>query len=127
KGGDPGKMRNEIFTSMDTDRCFGEQTKLGKDTMPKAAQHILVCKQNSHWLYGSHDRDHALLQGDSEQWFAWLADHTSFSFQGLHGHLNMLKEARKSGGKSEDGYWYAYRRLGKRTLKKYAGRTADLT
>jgi LuxR family maltose regulon positive regulatory protein len=97
--------------------------------MPKAAEHVLIYKQdqNSHWLYKNNNRDYAFLQGDSEQWFAWLADHTSFSFQGLHGHLNMLKEARKSGGKGEDGYWYAYRRQGKRTMKKYAGRTADLT
>ena len=97
--------------------------------MPKAAQHVLIYKQdqNSHWLYKNNNRDYAFLQGDSEQWFAWLADHTSFSFQGRHGHLNMLKEARKSGGKGEDGYWYAYRRQGKRTMKKYAGRTADLT
>jgi len=97
--------------------------------MLKAAQHVVIYKQdqNSHWLYKNNNGDSAFLQGDSEQWFAWLADHTSFSFQGLHGHLNMLKEARKSGGKGEDGYWYAYRRQGKRTMKKYVGRTADLT
>lgn len=40
------------------------------------------------------------------------------------GHLTLLKETRARG---EDGYWYAYRRLGKRTVKKYAGRPADLT
>src|SRR5579863_7362642 len=53
-----------------------------------------------------------------------LAASTSFSFQGREGHLTLLKEARPRGG---DGYWYAYRRQGKRTAKKYAGRTADLS
>ena len=75
-------------------------------------------------LYEQDDRDHPLLQGGDELWFAWLAIHTSFSFQGQHGQLNLLKEARPRG---EEGYWYAYRRQGKRMAKKYAGRSKDLT
>jgi len=75
-------------------------------------------------LYEQGDRDHPLLQGGDELWFAWLATHTSFSFQGKHGQLNLLKEARPRG---EEGYWYAYRRQGKRMGKKYAGRSKDLT
>src|SRR5581483_4867186 len=46
-----------------------------------------------------------------------------FSFQGKDGHLTLLKEPRVRG----TDYWYAYRSLNGRTLKKYAGRTADLT
>src|SRR5262249_11534061 len=56
-------------------------------------------------------------------WFAWLADHSSFSFHGKHGHLSLLKEARARGA----DYWYAYRSLKGRTVKKYAGRSVDLT
>jgi LuxR family maltose regulon positive regulatory protein len=56
--------------------------------------------------------------------FRLLDECTSFSFQGQQGHLNLLKEMRVRGG---DGYWYAYRRQGKRVVKKYAGRPADLT
>ncbi|MBE3561378.1 MAG: hypothetical protein IMW89_19480 [Ktedonobacteraceae bacterium] len=36
----------------------------------------------------------------------------------------MLKETRQRG---REGYWYAYRRQGKRTFKQYAGRTSDLS
>lgn len=56
--------------------------------------------------------------------FRLLDEDTSFSFHGQQGHLTLLKETRVRGG---DGYWYAYRRQGKRVVKKYAGRPADLT
>jgi LuxR family transcriptional regulator, maltose regulon positive regulatory protein len=56
--------------------------------------------------------------------FRLLDENTSFSFHGQQGHLTLLKETRVRG---DDGYWYAYRRLGKRVVKKYAGRPADLT
>jgi LuxR family transcriptional regulator, maltose regulon positive regulatory protein len=64
------------------------------------------------------------VRQEPQAWQRRLAVSTSFSFQGREGHLTLLKEARPRGG---DGYWYAYRRQGKRTAKKYAGRTADLT
>src|SRR5947209_1680776 len=94
--------------------------------MPKAAVHTLTwsSERGMYDLYEQDDRDHPLLQGGDELWFAWLATHTSFSFQGKHGQLNLLKEARPRG---EEGYWYAYRRQGKRMAKKYAGRSKDLT
>src|SRR5260221_1367090 len=63
------------------------------------------------------------IREEPEAWQRRLAAYTSFSFQGREGHLTLLKEARPRGG---DGYWYAYRRQGKRTAKKYARRTADL-
>ena len=43
--------------------------------------------------------------------FRMLDEFTSFSFQGQQGHLTLLKETRVRGS---DGYWYAYRRQGKR-------------
>ncbi len=68
--------------------------------------------------------DSPLWYQDIERWFPWLRTHRSFSFQGQHGRLNLLKETRQRG---EEGYWYAYRSQGKRTRKRYAGRSADLT
>ncbi|GHO91133.1 hypothetical protein KSF_011810 [Reticulibacter mediterranei] len=64
------------------------------------------------------------MREETDTWREWLASHTSFSFRGREGHLTLLKETRARGG---DGYWYAYRHLGKRTVKKYVGRPADLT
>ncbi len=68
-----------------------------------------------------HSTNTMCIHEEPEAWFKRLAVYTSFSFQGREGHLSLLKEARPRGG---DGYWYAYRRQGKRTVKKYAGRTA---
>ena len=56
-------------------------------------------------------------------WRGWRTT-ARFSFQGKHGHLSLLKETRR---RSKEGYWYAYRRQGKRRIKQYAGRTLDLT
>lgn len=53
----------------------------------------------------------------------WLERHSSFAFLGHEGRINLLKEARKGGV----GYWYAYRRLGKKVAKKYAGRSGEIT
>jgi LuxR family maltose regulon positive regulatory protein len=64
-----------------------------------------------------------LVHEDQKAWLQWLTEHTSFAFQGRQGHLSLLKEVRPRG----DGYWYAYRRQGKRTIKQYAGRTANLS
>lgn len=64
-----------------------------------------------------------LLQGERDDWIAWLTAHTSFSFQGLHGRLNVQKETRQRGG----SYWYAYRRQGKHVAKKYVGQTTDVS
>jgi LuxR family maltose regulon positive regulatory protein len=62
--------------------------------------------------------------GDDASWLAWLGERRSFAFQGAAGQLSLLREARAG---VADGYWYAYRRHGARTHKRYAGRTADLT
>jgi LuxR family maltose regulon positive regulatory protein len=94
--------------------------------MPKAAQHTLL------WLPGRecyilHEQgqpERALTHEDDEAWFLWLTAHSSFSFQGKHGQLNLLREARIRGG---EGYWYAYRRQGRQMRKKYVGVNASLT
>jgi LuxR family transcriptional regulator, maltose regulon positive regulatory protein len=93
--------------------------------MPKAAMYTLVwsSERGMYDLYEQANRDHPLLQGGDALWFEWLANHTSFSFQGRYDQLNLLKEARPRG----EGYWYAYRRQGKHVVKKYVGRSTDLT
>jgi len=54
---------------------------------------------------------------------AWLTTHSSFSFQGQSGHLNVLKESRQRGA----GYWYAYHTKESHTRKRYLGPTAMVT
>src|SRR5581483_3013362 len=63
------------------------------------------------------------LTGDEQQWVAWLESISAFSFQGQQGHLTVRKEARPRGAQ----YWYAYRRVGPRMMKKYLGRSTTLT
>lgn len=91
--------------------------------MPKRATPTLIwsAEQTSYGLFVQND---ALLQAESPAWFAWLATHTSFSFQGQQGSLHLQKETRPRG---KEGYWYAYRRQGKHMVKHYVGRSADLS
>src|ERR1700680_4080790 len=92
--------------------------------MPRVAEHALTWspERDAYALSrrGSADYD-AILEEDT-LWFAWLADRSSFSFQGKHGHMTMRKEVRPRG----EGYWYAYRNQGHKTAKLYVGRNADL-
>lgn len=94
--------------------------------MPKPARYTLIwsVEQRLYTLFEEGHGDIPLLQGNEELWFAWLATHTAFAFQGRHGHLNLLKERRARG---REGYWYAYRRQGRRTVKQYVGRSAELS
>jgi len=63
------------------------------------------------------------LAPDSPAWFAWLAERSSFAFQGQAGSYTARLEAVQRG----ERYWYAYLRLGQKLRKKYLGKTADLT
>jgi ATP/maltotriose-dependent transcriptional regulator MalT len=91
--------------------------------MPKSA-HSMLRWSVEHGCYELQTQENAAKRPLQEDWwFAWLADHASFSFQGKQGHLSLLKEARARGA----DYWYAYRSLNGRTVKKYAGRTVELT
>jgi len=60
---------------------------------------------------------------ESRAWFVWLDEAPSFTFQGKAGSYIARKEANRPG----QGYWYAYIRTGKKLLKKYVGKTDDLT
>src|SRR5215216_6403474 len=93
--------------------------------MPKAAKYVLSwsAERASYALHEQGDRDHRIIANDNPAWLAWLETHSGFAFAGRAGRVSLLKEARKGG----TGYWYAYRRQGRRTLKHYLGRSAELT
>lgn len=94
--------------------------------MPKPALSALIwsAEQDTYSIYEAGQKCVSHLSIDASAWLDWLAKRRSFSFQGRYGRLNLLKETRTRGG---EGYWYAYRRQGRRRVKQYAGRTLDLT
>ncbi len=72
---------------------------------------------------GADPAGQVVLPGDAA-WLDWLDQIASFSFQGRSGnYCTVRRETLRRGG----AYWYAYRSLQGRTVKRYLGRTADLT
>ncbi len=73
--------------------------------MPKSASYTLRWSEEHerYELQAQENTANRPLQED--WWFAWLAEHSSFSFQGKQGHLSLLKEPRARGA----DYWYACR------------------
>lgn len=96
--------------------------------MPKLAKNALIWseEQNGYGFYNEGQREEPLFLLDETERLEedWLAGHKAFAFHGKAGQINLLKETRPH---SEEGYWYAYRRRGKRMVKKYLGRSSDLT
>jgi len=93
--------------------------------MPKSATSLLIWSEDRGTYEVRHQdgRSPHPLRAEDQRDFIRFIDSASFAFQGKHGRLTLRKESRPHGA----GYWYAYRSQGRRTLKKYAGRTADLT
>ncbi len=93
--------------------------------MPKTASSALIwsSERQSYELYEQRSKKHCPSPHNHEHWLSWLDTRTSFSFQGRSGRLSVLKESRLRG----DGYWYAYRRHDGKIVKKYLGRTSDLS
>ncbi|QBD83284.1 hypothetical protein EPA93_47915 [Ktedonosporobacter rubrisoli] len=94
--------------------------------MTRTTQAALIWLQEQQ-QYLWHDikrAEKSILPEATSYWHQRLALHTSFSFQGKEGQLTLLNETRPRG---KGGYWYAYRHVGKRTTKKYVGRTDDIT
>ena len=58
----------------------------------------------------------------SPEWYAWLADHPAFTFEGSTGHFSARRETRRA-----SSYWYAYRWRAGKLCKAYLGKTAELT
>src|SRR5260221_1973105 len=96
--------------------------------MPKAPTYTLIWSDDAgtYELRYQDGRSPHPLRVEDEHLFIRLVEGSSFAFQGKYGHLTLRKESRPH-GRGEEGYWYAYRPQGRRTLKKDVGRTADLT
>jgi LuxR family maltose regulon positive regulatory protein len=94
--------------------------------MPKSAQYIVSWSQeNATYLFIRPENATSPSQSlVGEDWHAWLESHHSFAFHGRNGKLNLLKEKRNRGS---EGYWYAYQRHGKQMLKRYIGRSSQLS
>jgi LuxR family maltose regulon positive regulatory protein len=93
--------------------------------MPKPSIHALMWSEQSH-RYELSTRGHPELEfvpENEDLWLRWLDAQTSFSFQGQHGRMTVIKEARPRGA----GYWYAYHYSGQRSVKRYLGRTNHVT
>lgn len=89
--------------------------------LPKRAQYTLAWSAERA-AYELRDGNQTSVLS-AEDWARWLDEHRSFAFQGRDGRLTLLKEGRKA----DSHYWYAYRRHGARTAKRYAGRSGELT
>jgi len=92
--------------------------------LPRRAPYLV------HWLV---DRQAYRVDGDAtrvaltpgrDAWFDWLDGIVSFAFHSRSGaHCTIRKETLRRGG----AYWYGYRSRRGRTVKRYIGRTADLS
>ncbi len=94
--------------------------------MPKAARYRLtwVPEHRIYALREAQNNEQTLpVAPGSPEWFFWLSSIPSFTFSGKLGQITVRQEARGGAGT----YWYAYRRHGDKMLKRYLGRTADLT
>ena len=57
----------------------------------------------------------------SSRWREWLADHSTFVFEGGAGHFTAQRELRRG-----CAFWYAYRRREGKLCKAYLGKSEDL-
>ena len=60
-----------------------------------------------------HSGEDRSITPESPAWFAWLAERSSFAFQGQQGSFSALLEAVQRG----ERYWYAYLRTGQQVRK----------
>ena len=92
--------------------------------MPKSAQYIVSwSSERAKYLFTGPENG-ASRPVEGEGWPEWLEEHRAFAFHGRNGQINLLKEKRSRGS---EGYWYAYQRHVKGMVKRYAGRSAQLS
>lgn len=102
-----------------------EETHNSKGSMAKLSHHRLTWSEK-HQQYELSTQGYfqrAFQQHDEQTWQEWLSLQASFAFQGRYGHLSIVKEERARGG----GYWYAYSTRGRRTQKRYLGKSSAVT
>jgi LuxR family maltose regulon positive regulatory protein len=97
-----------------------------EDGMPKQTMYQLLWSSQAHrYEVQTSDRHDALhIASESPAWFAWLDEVSSFSFHSRLGHTCTVRKERVQRGHT---YWYGYRRQHEKTVKRYLGRSADLT
>ena len=100
-------------------------TQAGEDRMPKAAATLLWSpeRERYEWQHRGESSSSPVSPEETSGFLRLVGGSSSFAFQGQHGHLTLRKESRLHG----EGYWYAYRSQGRRTRKKYLGRTPSLS
>lgn len=88
--------------------------------MPRyASAQLRWSEQNQNYVLAVDNQD-----GTQALTSEWLEQHASFSFASRQGMHYTVRKQRVQRGSS---YWYAYRRLHGRMVKRYLGKTADLT
>ncbi|HVU65872.1 MAG TPA: tetratricopeptide repeat protein, partial [Ktedonobacteraceae bacterium] len=90
--------------------------------MPKAARYTLIWSE-ARQLYALFEDGRQVLWAHDAAWLEWLTAHTAFAFQDRDCRFNLLKERRRQDG---EGYWYAYQRQGRQTVKRYVGKSAEV-
>src|SRR5947209_6232582 len=97
-----------------------------KAVMAKIASNILSWNpaNENYTLTGLENSADSGVFAQDKEWLDWLENHKSFAFHGQNGRLSLQKETRPS---SQQSYWYAYQRQGKRMVKQYLGGSHDLT
>src|SRR6266516_2470148 len=93
--------------------------------MPKATPYRVTWdpERGSYELHDTSSQQTLSVVPGSREWFDWLTSVSSFTFGGQHAQLRVRQESRSGGS----AYWYAYRRTGRNTAKKYLGWTSDLS
>ena len=94
--------------------------------MPKSAQYIVKwSSERTQYLFaGPENEASRSIVEDEGDWLEWLDEHRAFAFHGRNGQINLLKEKRNRGS---EGYWYAYQRHEEGMVKRYAGRSVQLS
>src|SRR6266581_4557689 len=93
--------------------------------MPKAAPYRVTWdpERGAYELHDTSSQQALPIVPGSREWFDWLTSVSSFTFGDRHAQVTVRQESRSGGS----AYWYAYRRTGVKTTKKYLGRTGDLS
>lgn len=94
--------------------------------MPRRAHYMLRwSSQSQHYeiTAGGHPLAPNLIPGSSA-WFEWLENISSFAF---HSQTQASCTVRKEAIQQSGTYWYAYRFVHGRTIKRYLGKSNDLS
>ncbi|QBD80030.1 hypothetical protein EPA93_30225 [Ktedonosporobacter rubrisoli] len=93
--------------------------------MPRRATYSVFWSQeiNGYEIQNSRASEPIELTPDSQAWFAWLEEISSFAFRSRTGAYCTARKEEQRG----HSYWYGYRFLHGRTSKRYLGTSADLS